>query len=337
MTASQLFEEVKNEFTGNRRRFAPGVLLAFISFLRELDALGKKYRDFDDFKQTFPVQSTSQRGGRANTLIIMRDASLGRGGTLSIRPFYNKVETLFRAEHKRFDYPNAAPHATQSWQDYIRWIDALLQLSAREATSLEKRTVEFVLDALPSHEVDASLLTPIRRRFSRLLQEFDMSAKKGEPRGGSFQGVVYAYIRADSPHLHLDVAKAGAGSKRLNRVGDVDGWQGERLILSAEVKHYRISDADDVADFGNQVAHRNALGLVVAESFDDDARRLIDDAGLRTIDREDLIERVDIWDPLKQDAAVDAFSYYACHIEKCMPLMSRLRDFLKSLDEESAT
>jgi hypothetical protein len=216
----------------------------------------------------------------------------------------------------------------------LRWIDALLQLSPKQAANVEKQAIEFVLATLPSHELDASTLTPIRRRFSRLLQQFDMTAQKGEPRGGAFQGVVYAYIRADSPHLHLDVAKAGAGSRRLNRVGDVDGWQGERLILSVEVKHVRIANADEVADFANQVGHRNALGLVVGESFEESARQLIEDSGLRAIDRDELIARVDIWDPIKQDAAVDAFSYYVCHIEKCMPLINRLHNFLVELEQE---
>jgi len=335
MTSSELIQDMKTEFTTNRRKFAPGVLVAFIRFLREIDAFGKKYKDFDEFKLAFPIQSTSRRGGRANTLIVTRKTSDGRQATLSIRPFYNEVEVLFRATHKRFDYPNAAPHATQSWPDYVRWIDALLQLSPRQASIVEKQAIDFVLATLPSHELDASTLTPIRRRFSRLLQEFDMTAKKGEPRGGAFQGVVYAYIRADAPHLHLDVAKAGAGSSRLNRVGDVDGWQGERLILSVEVKHVRVADADEVASFANQVGRRNALGLVVGESFDDAARQLIEDSGLRAIDRDELIARVDIWDPLKQDAAVDAFSYYVCHIEKCMPLITRLRSFLIDLDQEA--
>jgi hypothetical protein len=337
MKPAELVDDMKTEFTSNRRRFAPGVLIAFIRFFRELGALGKKYQDFNAFKQDFPIQATSQRGGRANTLIVLRGVAGERSSTLSIRPFYNEIETFFRATHKRFDYPNAAPHATQSWQDYVRWLDALLQLRQKEVELVEQQTIAFVLESLPSHEVDAASLTPIRRRFSRLLQEFDMTSQRGEPRGGAFQGVVYAFIRADAPHLHLDVAKAGAGSKRLQRVGDVDGWQGERLILSAEVKHYRVDDAADVANFASQVAHRNALGLAVAESFDDEVRLQIEDLGLRTIDRETLIERVDIWDPLKQDAAVDAFSYYVCHIEKCMPLMTRVRDFLTSIDKTPAS
>ncbi|BBO34559.1 hypothetical protein PLANPX_4171 [Lacipirellula parvula] len=93
-----------------------------------------------------------------------------------------------------------------------------------------------------------------------------------------------------------------------------------------------MDDQADVANFASQIAHRNALGLVVAESFEEEARLHIEDLGLRTLDRETLIERVDIWDPLKQDAAVDAFSYYVCHIEKCMPLITRVRDFLNSID-----
>lgn len=178
MTAANLVEDMKTEFSANRRKFAPGVLIAFIRFFRELNALDKRYGNFDEFKRDYPIQTTSQRGGRANTLIVLREATGDRVATLSIRPFYNEIETFFRAVHKRFDYPNAAPHATQSWQDYVRWMDALLQMSGKDVESVERQTIDFVLASLPSHEIDAATLTPIRRRFSRLLQDFDMSAKK---------------------------------------------------------------------------------------------------------------------------------------------------------------
>jgi hypothetical protein len=98
-----------------------------------------------------------------------------------------------------------------------------------------------------------------------------------------------------------------------------------------------MSNADEVANFANQELRHNALGLVVAESFDEATRERIEDSGLRVIDHEELSARVDIWDPLKQDAAVDAFSYYVCHIEKKMPLIARVRAYLKTLDEEPTT
>ncbi|BBO34558.1 hypothetical protein [Lacipirellula parvula] len=195
MKPAELVDDMKTEFTSNRRRFAPGVLVAFIRFFKELDVLGKKYANFEAFKKDFPVQTTSQRGGRANTLIVLRGTAGERASTLSIRPFYNDVETLFRVTHKRFDYPNAAPHATQSWQDYVRWLDALLQLKPKDVERVEQQAIDFVLDSLPSHEIDAATLTPIRRRFSRLLQEFDMTSQRGEPRGAAFQGIVYALMR----------------------------------------------------------------------------------------------------------------------------------------------
>lgn len=330
MTRKELLHRVQAEFRDGRRRFAPGVLIAFVRFLRELDCLGGRYADFDEFSSVYPVQSASRRGGKANTLIVSR----GDAGTLSIRPFYNEVENYFRSTMKRFDYPNAAPHATQSWKDYLPWFDALLQMPVSESSRLESEAIKFVLEELPSHEFAPGAATPIRRRFSRLLEEFEFTAQTGEPRGGSFQGVVYAFIRADAPHLHLEVRKVGAGTKRLNRVGDVDGWQGEHLALSAEVKHYRVvaGNLDEFANFANAVARRGALGLIIGEAIDDEAREEIAGLGLRAVDLENIVDRVDIWDPLKQDAAVDAFAYYVHHVQQNTPLIVRLREFLSALD-----
>ncbi len=62
MTATDLVEDMKKEFSANRRKFAPGVLIAFIRFFRELNAFSKKYRSFDEFKRDYPIQATSQRG-----------------------------------------------------------------------------------------------------------------------------------------------------------------------------------------------------------------------------------------------------------------------------------
>jgi hypothetical protein len=48
------------------------------------------------------------------------------------------------------------------------------------------------------------------------------------------------------------------GSKRLQRVGDVDGWEGGRLAISAEVKQYALSidDTRDLESFSNAIGQR---------------------------------------------------------------------------------
>jgi len=333
MTPLELLNDFKQEFA--RRKFVGGLLLAFIRFFRELGALGVGFKDLDAFLQDHPQQNTTASGATANTLIVSAMSRGAKGKTVSLRPFYNEAERFFRAEKKRFDYPNCAPHATQAWRDYRVWINSLLTYTESETQELERQVIVYVLDQLPSHEVDPEGLEPLERRLTRVLQDFDLTAQRGEPRGAAFQGIIYAYIRADAPHLHLDISKAGAGSKRLQRVGDIDGWEGERLVLSVEVKHFNLrrEDVPDLAAFSSEVTRRKSLGIVAALSFHDSARADFEGMGLRTLDFDDLVKLVELWDPLKQRAAVAAFTYYVHHIEKNMRLIERLKNFPASLSK----
>ena len=319
MTESEIFDAFVAGF--RRRKFSAGLLVAFIGFFRRLDALGGRYAGLDAFLAAHPRQETV-RGARANTLIVTD----GVGGTLSLRPLYNDAERLFRSEHKRFDYPNCAPHATQAWADYRDWLGGLLTLDVAAAGALEQRVIDHVLAALQSHAVDTSALEPLARPFADLLAGFALTAQDSEPRGSAFQGVVYAFIRADAPHLHLEVAKVGAGGKRLQRIGDVDGWEGERLILSAEVKHYTVDGtaADDLVPFGGEVEARKAMGLVVADAFTEAGHAKVEAMGLKAVSVADLRRIVDLWDPLKQRVAAQSFTYFVHHVEKNAALMRRL-------------
>jgi hypothetical protein len=113
LTPTQILEEIRANFSGGaRRKFLPGLLLAFIGFLRELDATGGKFQSLEDFFNSYPRQTQTSRGA-VNTLIV----SIGDGKTLSIRRFYDAAANWFRAGQKRYDYPSSAPHATQAWGD----------------------------------------------------------------------------------------------------------------------------------------------------------------------------------------------------------------------------
>src|SRR6185436_1663960 len=90
---------------------------------------------FSEFLVSFPRQTITGAGKHANTLIVSRPD----GKTLSLRPFYNNAERYYRAENKRFDYPSAAPHATQAWSDYIHWLDALISFNASQLSVLRSR------------------------------------------------------------------------------------------------------------------------------------------------------------------------------------------------------
>jgi hypothetical protein len=107
MKPDQLFTQFENGFPG--RKFSAGLLVAFIDFLDELGVPGQGFQSFAEMLEKYPRQPTTSAGQRANQLIVSTGVK-----TLGIRPFYNAAEEYFRADHKRFDYPSCAPHATQA-------------------------------------------------------------------------------------------------------------------------------------------------------------------------------------------------------------------------------
>ena len=180
MSARELLDDFRENF--GQRRFAAGLLLAFIAFFRELNVFGRGYRDFSAFLEEYPLSQISARGGRANTLVVeVRQPGEAVPKLASIRPAYNAAETRIRVEHRRYDYPNCAPHATGQWHDYRHWLDALVTLSPSDAEWLADAVEAHVLSVLPSHDVDYGELPPLELRFSRLLEGFDL-AKQGASR-----------------------------------------------------------------------------------------------------------------------------------------------------------
>jgi len=327
MTGDELFDDFEQGFPA--RKFTAGLLMAFIDFYLQLGVPEKSLLGYDDVIACFPRQLTTSGGKRANTLIV----ALAEGKTLSLRPFYNEAERFFRAANKRFDYPSCAPHATQAWVDYIGWLDALAVLDRHELTALRQRVVDYVLDKLKSQEFDPASVKVEPPLFRMLLEDFDLTPQKGEPTGAAFQGIVFGFLRADNPHLQIEIDKVRTGSKRLQRVGDIDGWEGARLAISAEVKQYviKVEDVPDLEAFGNETGRRGALGLVVALGFEEGVRSLIETMGAKPIDREDLLHIVELWDPLKQRTAVASLVYYARHVEKNSSLAERIEAFLEAI------
>ncbi len=329
MDRSDLLDDFKDQF--KRRKFVGGLLVAFIDLLDALDVDATGVSSFDAFLARFPRQTKTTRGKIANTLILQTGDN-----TKSLRPFYNAAETFFRAEKKRFDYPSCAPHATQAWGDYISWFDALLFMGSVERTHLRSQAVEFVLDALPSHEFDPDSVEINPPLFRMILENFDMTAKKDEKTGAAFQGIVFGFIRADNPYLQVEIDKVRTGSRRLQRVGDVDAWEGERLAITAEVKQYVI-EADalpGLTAFAMEATRRGAIAIVAAIDFAEGIREALLDQGAEPVSQSDMLRIVTLWDPVKQRTAVASFVFYAKHIEKNAALSDRLGRFLEECDNE---
>jgi hypothetical protein len=141
---------------------------------------------------------------------------------------------------------------------------------------------------------------------------------------------VFGFLRADNPHLQVEIDKVRTGSKRLQRVGDIDGWEGSRLAISAEVKQLtlKLPDIPDLNAFANETGRRGALGAIFALGFDAGVRDAIEGLGARALDVHDMVRIVELWDPLKQRTAVSSLIYYLKHVEKNSALAERLAAFL---------
>jgi hypothetical protein len=332
MTADEIYEEmiaaVRQTNSRKRRQFLPGLLVAFIDLILKVRAENVRYGSFSEFLAAHPRQDKTHDGGKANTLIVQHGDA-----TLSIRPAYGRFEKWARGQHSRFDYPSMAPHATQAWGDYVHWLDALVGMSKEDLFNLETGVRDFTLDHFASHEIDASTLKREPPRFRLFLENYDFT-KMGDRSGAAFQGTVFAWVRADSPHLQVQVHKVRTGSKRIGKVGDVDARDGELLVLAAEVKQFAVSidDMSDFTEFANLVTRYRALGLVVALSFEDEARQAILELGLEPVTRQDLIDRVRLWDSLKQRNAVQALLFYVTQVEQNKALIDSVQGFFAGLE-----
>lgn len=330
MTPDELVTDVEHEVSAHRRRFAPGLFISIIDLFLALDVPGMGATAFTDVLARHPRIETLPNGNRANTLVL-------RVGNrqLSLRPFYNAIEKFIKADNKRFGYPGCAPHATQAWGDYHRWLDALSVLTRDQLDALRARVLKGILDAYPSHEFEPGSVRAEPALFEAVLQNFELTAQAGEPTGAAYQGVVFGFLRADNPHLQVEVDKVRVGSKRLQRVGDIDGWDGGRLAVTAEVKQYDFpeEDVDDLAGFAGAVEVRGSIGLVVALGFGEGVRDKLRDQGLHPLDKDDLLQIVALWDPVKQRIAISSMLYFFEHVEKNKSLTDRLTALIASVDK----
>jgi len=94
-----------------------------------------------------------------------------------------------------------------------------------------------------------------------------------------------------------------------------------------------LSDGNvsDFTHFAASVTERAALGLIVAEDFQEGVREKIAALGLHPLSRSDVLRIVSLWDPLKQRAALNAFQWVVVHKEQNSGLIDRTQGFLESV------
>lgn len=329
MTRDEIIDEMKRHFRGEgqpkARKYVGGLLPSFCDFLIELDVPGKGYASLNDLFADYPQITQA-----VSTLTV----TLPQGGQKTIRPAYERYHHLYVTEKHRLDYPRSAPYATGKWADYRHWLNDLVTMSKDDLEWIAQTTVAFVLDELKDQSFDPSSVKAEPPIFKWLLDEFDFNDRaRGEPTGAAFQAMVFGYLRADSPHLQVEARKARAGSARTKGIGDIDAWEGDRLVISAEVKHFVVGEGHlgEFTHFAAAITERAALGMIIAEDFVDGVREQIEALGVHPLSLKDLLRVVSLWDPVKQRAALNAFQWVVVHKEQNSGLIDRVQEFLVSV------
>ena len=312
-------EEVESvlDASGNvKRKYLLGVFMAFVTLGENLC----RQRGVESIKQALTKipPKVEVSSGKANTL------TLG-DPELSLRNYYNAVETVIRHDLLRSDYPNCAPHATQSWAQYREVFEAICSMSQKSRIHLLSALWKRVLD-IPIPEAG----TGVReiRPFEYIVQNFKKAP--GEPGGVVLQALAYAYYRADSPNVTCRPYKVGSGSSRVGAAGDVDGWVGNQLALSIEVKDKIIND-DNLSELDQFILQLrrwpNCTAVVLAESFSDGAIEYFKKHDILCFDRATMVKNISYWDVPKQKLAVRELFYYFSIIQQNTSLTNRYEQF----------
>ena len=306
------------DISGNRRRnYLKGVYPAFVILAEWLcdqngvESIRHVYTQFP------PVETVAT--GTANTLILGNP-------NLSLRTAYNNVEKVIRHDLQRPDYPNCAPHATQSWNQYSDEFEAICAMTPGEREALMELLWDRIL-AIPPIEAQDGYEREIRP-FEHIVLNFPTAPH--EPPGVVLQALAYAYYRADSPSVTFRPYKVGSGSSRVGAAGDVDGWTGKVLALSVEVKDKRIDETNlnEIDQFIRQLTRwPNATGIVLATEFSPEAIDFLAEHNILAFDRTRMATNVSYWDVPKQKLAVQELYYYFGVIQRNTHLTNRFEDF----------
>jgi hypothetical protein len=317
--------DLHRQIDEQERRFMPGLLIAFVAMAEATaEYLGEEC--VEDVLDAYERERVNDRGQQVNTLNLILDEQ----ETIRLRRFYDAAEHVFIHALRRYDYPNSAPHATQAWPQHQDVLTAVFAMSREQRRAVADAVWERVL-RLPEHRRRSSG-DARPRPFELVLDEgLFPGTQKGEPRGAILQGLSFAYYRADSPNVTIETGKAGAGSKRTGRIGDVDGWSGPELVLSIEAKDAQLTDPEDptldsfIANLGEWP---DATAIVVARGANDEVVDSLEEQNVAVITRRTMLDAVVRWDLNKQRLATREFYYYLARVERNGKLIARFDAFL---------
>jgi hypothetical protein len=296
-------------------------MLALVEQVLAHEGVSRSQTGIDGYER----QTHNAQGRHVNTLNVI----LGPQELVRLRPLYNGVQHVIVHELRRYDYPNMPGHATQAWRQHQDILDALFVMTPSERRAVADDVWATVVSLHSYGRRTLGDASP--RPFASVLRDFP-NTQQGEPAGAVLQGLAFAYYRADSPNVTIETGKVGAGSRRVGRVGDVDGWNGPELVLSIEVKDENIANPDDDTLDGfvaNLAEWPDATAIVLARGATDDVAEGLANQNVYLLTREAMLDSVLRWDLNKQRLAAREFHYYLARMQRHSGLTLRFEAFLE--------
>lgn len=328
---AEIIAYVETRFS--RMKYILGLAIDFTLLAQEVNRLDPAFSplgDGDDLAAVFDKYAlVEQRGDRqANTLTL----SVGTA-TVGIRKFEERVADVFHAM-ERSKYPSAYVYNTGQWKKYTDLLVLCFRLSAAGRLVVVQRLFDFGLEKLDRNAFFGRD-EPRVRVFENALSGFPRDAD-GENGGLTFQAMVFGFLRADHHHLEWIADKVRTGSARQRRFGDIDGYSGLNLEVSAEVKDLDINATNMERQLGcfiESTKKHEFLGMVFARSFTQEVRDELQALGLVLTDNVALNSLVARWDWAKQDIALYSMLHYLAHIEQNALAVRRFLKFITEQDE----
>jgi hypothetical protein len=327
-TIDQILRRVVAELDAKRpRRYVIGLALDFAALAVKLEPSHQHEPALTEGALFSRYSLVTARGGTKSNTLSFTTA----GGTVGIRAEEERVRALFY-QGGRTQYPSAYVYNTGQWPKYKELLVEIFSLSDTARICVVLEVIRLGYRTIGRNEF---LSLPVAKStvFSSIISGFSRS-QPGENGGSIFQAICFAYFATDRPHLQIVSSGTRTGSRRQSRIGDIDCFSGHFLAQSIEVKDISVtSDNIDhqLNEFIQAISDSEIHGTVLAKTFDEASKQILDEFEIGHIDERELLGLVANWDADKQRAAAAQVLFFLYHIEGNQKSGDRLQEFITSV------
>jgi hypothetical protein len=326
--ADAMAQELKKRAFGRGGKMLIGLYSCFIGLAEQVCALSGRPSIQNVLEEFETTQSRAEPGETVATLTIFATDQQGAERQVGLRGLYNVFSDFVRGPQlARHGYPSSPGHTTSRWHHNRDDLQVIFSMTQGERRYLAEAIWDLLL-TLPRWK---RRLPPrqVKDPFAQALREFDRRARNGETSGAALQGFVYGFLVADAPYLQFHTAGARTGAKRAGLVGDVDGYDGPDLALTAEVKDRHMDNSEAIIDFyGNVAPWDDAIAFIACRSATNEFANDVEANGIGVYTLDQLIDQVELWVIPKQLAAIRHTMGYFEFYEKKPDLADRFEGFL---------